>query len=101
MLRKSPGFASVAVLSLALGIGANTTIFSLVNALLLRPLPVERPEELVMLYGRTTDVPFASLSYPDFADLRARCDAFRSVVAYEFIPLNLGVGDESRFVTGS
>ncbi|MGD2070347.1 MAG: ADOP family duplicated permease, partial [Gemmatimonadota bacterium] len=69
-LRKSPGFTAVAVASLALGIGANTAIFSLVNAVLLRELPMERPEELVDVYKRSPDFGAAPLSYPDFEDVR-------------------------------
>jgi predicted permease len=97
-LLKNPGFTAVAVLTLALGIGANTTIFSLINALLLRPLPVEKPEDLVSIYGRTEQIPFASLSYPDYADYRDRNDVFSEVVAYDFVPISLGVGEESRLL---
>ena len=70
MLRERPGFTAVAVLSLAIGIGANTTIFSLVNAIILHEDPFDRPDELVNVYSARPDVPFDNLSYPDFEALR-------------------------------
>jgi macrolide transport system ATP-binding/permease protein len=93
-LVKNWGFSVVAVLSLALGIGANTTIFSFANALLLRPLPVEEPERLAAvttsyvgggLYGPT--------SLPDYEDLRDRNEVFSGVAAHSYFPMAL-TGDE-------
>jgi predicted permease len=75
-LGKTPLFAAVAILTLALGIGVNATIFTLVNSLLLRPLPVERPEEMVHVYTSWPEEPFATSSYPDYLDLRDGTDAF-------------------------
>ena len=81
-LARSPGFTLVAVLSLALGIGANTAIFSIVNSLLLRGLPVESPEELVEIYQSEDDYAYLTLSYPDFADMRDSNEVFSDVAAY-------------------
>src|SRR5215468_11154088 len=74
-MRKNPGFTAIAVLSLALGVGANTTIFTLLNAAFLAPLPVERPSELVAVY--TTDQTnigglgnLRPMSYPNLKDMR-------------------------------
>jgi predicted permease len=78
---RSPSFATVAVLSLALGIGANTAIFSLMNAVLLRMLPVEKPEELERIGGH--------LSYPMFRDLRQRNQVFSGLLARQAAPVSL------------
>ncbi|HEX4949171.1 MAG TPA: ABC transporter permease [Blastocatellia bacterium] len=83
MLMKQPGFTLIAVLTLSLGIGANTAIFSVVNAVLLKPLPVTKPEELVTLY--TSDFsgqPYGASSYPDYLDFRARADVLEGLLAY-------------------
>jgi len=81
-LRSSPGFTAAAVLTLALGIGANTAVFSVVNAVLLKPLPYAEPDRLVTvrsLRTRGTPTP-SSLSYPDFFDLRARNHSFEHLI---------------------
>ncbi|HKE86672.1 MAG TPA: ABC transporter permease [Vicinamibacterales bacterium] len=82
MLRKHAGFTAMAVLSLGIGIGANTTIFSIVNAVLLRPVPLGHPEELVTLYERNQETAFSSLSYPDIKDVRdGAASAFTGIAA--------------------
>ncbi len=89
-LAKSPGFTAVAVLSLALGIGANTAIFSLVNTALLRPLPVERPEQIVSLANAAGSRGFPAFSYPNYKDLRDRGgEVFDGLYAYRFAPLSV------------
>jgi len=88
-LRKSPGFTAVAVLVLALGIGANTAIFSVVNAVLLRPLPFEQPERLVALYhvppqSSFPGIPLFAVSPANFLDWRAEAHSFEGMSAYGF-----------------
>src|SRR6201996_3247809 len=85
MLAKSPGFTLVAVLTLALGIGANTAMFSVVNAVLLRPLPFPEPDRLMSvatLNSRHGAPQPTSLSYPDFADYRAKNRTFEEIASY-------------------
>jgi len=81
LLRKTPGFTAVAVFTLALGIGANTAIFSLINALILRPLPVEKPEQLVQFLNQGYGMTGSHFSYPDFEQFRDRNQVFSGVVA--------------------
>ncbi|HKF51659.1 MAG TPA: permease prefix domain 1-containing protein, partial [Candidatus Acidoferrales bacterium] len=76
MLRKSPGFAAVAILTLALGIGANTAIFSVVNAVLVRPLPYPDPERLVWFWEVQPNLPRAPFSAGDFLDFQAQSQSF-------------------------
>ncbi len=101
MLRKRPGFTLVAVLSLAIGIGANTAIFSLVNALILRDPPYERPEELVDLHIQLPDRLMPVLSYPDFEDLRdGTTEVFSGVVATQLTSVKVGSGEGGANVYG-
>jgi len=78
MLLKHPGFALIAVFTISLGIGANTAIFSIVNAVLLRPFPYQQPEQLVMV-GERTSTGRSSVSYPNFVDWRDQNDVFDAV----------------------
>src|SRR5256714_14000695 len=79
MIGKQPGFAALAVLAFALGIGANTAIFSVVNAVLLRPLPYPEPERLINIRERTPTFPGGSVSYPNFLDWRATQYSFTDI----------------------
>ena len=103
MLLKKPGFTAIAVLTLALGIGANTAIFSVVNAVLLRPLPFAEPDRLVMVYekrlklGRTRN----PVSAPDFIDWRAQSTVFENMAAYTWWNANLTGGDEPERIMGT
>jgi predicted permease len=102
-LATSPLFTLVAVLSLALGIGANTAIFSLVNAVLLRELPVAAPEQLVEVYtSEENGFAYSTTSYPDYLDLRQATDVFRDVLAYELFitPAEAGTAGGSPLVMG-
>ncbi|MGH9937358.1 MAG: ABC transporter permease, partial [Blastocatellia bacterium] len=89
MLMKQPGFTVIAVLTLGLGLGANTAIFSLINTALLRPLPVERPERLVTLNNSAERQMFPAFSYPDYKDFRDRNDVFSGLFGYRFAQLSL------------
>jgi predicted permease len=89
-LRRQPGFLAVAVISLALGIGANCAIFSLADALLLRPLPVVRPSEVLAINSATPDSPFDGISYPDYREIRAQCRSFSGLIAYRMTSLGVG-----------
>jgi predicted permease len=94
LLRKSPGFTMVAVLTLALGIGANAVVFSVLNALILRPLNVPQAESLYAVWRANVT---ASESYPDYLDLRDRNRTFDGLAGYSIISAGLDTGkDPSR-----
>ena len=106
MLIKRPSFTVIAVISLALGIGANTAIFSLVNTMVLRPLPVERPEQLVALQNEAGLKVSMAFSYPNYKDFRDRNDVFAGLIGYRFAPLSVshdGVNEKlwGYIVTGN
>ncbi len=99
MFRKNPGFTFAAVAVLALGIGANTAIFSLVNAFVLKPLVIHNPSELVSLYSRDAQkADYRGFSYPDYADMRTDGSVFSSLLAHTFSMIGLSEGDTTRRV---
>jgi len=96
MLAKNPGFTLIAVLTLALGIGANTVVFSVLNALVLRPLPAERPNELAFLENQNGP----SQSFPNYKDLRDRNRTFAGLVGYRISPMELEAHDRADRIWG-
>ncbi|MDH3272231.1 MAG: ABC transporter permease, partial [Gemmatimonadota bacterium] len=100
-LVRAPGFAVVAIATLALGIGVNSSIFSLVNAVLLRPLPVESPEELVDIYGHSaTSTSHDSNSYPNYLDYREQSRTLSGIAGYSNFFANLSIDGSSELVVG-
>lgn len=98
-LRSSAGFTAVAILSLALGIGANTAIFSLIDAVILKSLPVSHPEELLqVMMGKQS---YEGFSNPTWEHLRGRQDVFSGIFAYGRWGFNLAAGGEARTVNGT
>lgn len=97
MLIKSPAFALIAILTLALGIGANTAIFSVVNGVLLNPLPYPQPEQIVSIFTKMPNFENASISYPNFEDWRRMNRTFSAMAAYRSSGFNLtGYGEPER-----
>lgn len=98
---RSPGFALVAILSLGLGVGVNTAMFSLVDTLLFKPLPVSDPDTLVDVFTAGGDGDeYATSSYADFADLQAQNDVFSDMTAFSPMFAPLALGERSRLVIG-
>ncbi|MFG1691229.1 ABC transporter permease [Gemmatimonadota bacterium] len=98
-LANSPGFTAVAILSLAIGIGANTAIFSVVNAVMIREAPYRDPDQLVDVYSNLPGIsPYASSAYPDYLDIRAMEDVFEDVGAFEVDFSRVRLGDEVQRV---
>ena len=101
-LRKSPGFALVAIASLAIGIGFNTALFTIVDALLFKPLPVAAPDRLVDVYtsDSTGTVDYSSSSYPDYLDLQAENQVFDGLVGYSPMMAAVNLDTRSRLAMG-
>jgi predicted permease len=100
-LRKSPGFTGVAVASLAIGIGFNTALFTIVDALLFKPLPVAAPDRLVDIFTSAPGFgPFSTSSYPDYNDLRAQNEVFEDIAGYSPMFAALNLDNQSRLAMG-
>ena len=100
MLRKNIGFTVIAVLTLALGIGANAAIFSLVNTILFRPLPIDHPEQVFSINLQNLKNPeqLMAFSYPKYKDYRDRNDVMSGVYAYRFAPVSMSRGGNNERV---
>ncbi|MGH9688279.1 MAG: ABC transporter permease, partial [Candidatus Acidiferrales bacterium] len=97
LIAKSPGFAAIAILTLALGIGANTAVFSVINGVLLNPLPYRQPDRLVAVYAKTKQFTRSSISYPNFLDWVRDQRSFSALAAYRGDDYNLiGMGEPQR-----
>jgi putative ABC transport system permease protein len=99
VLAARPGFSAVAIATLALGIGANTAIFTVVNAVLLRPLPFRDPAALVLLLERTSQFPTVTTSWQNYQDWRDQSGSFETVAAYRPLTMTLTGGAEPERVT--
>lgn len=101
MLGKAPGFTAIAILTLALGIGANTALFSVINGVLLTPLPFPEPQRLVALYTARLHFDAASISYPNFLDWVRENRSFESMAAYRPDDFNLTGSGEAEHLHGA
>src|SRR6267142_2140284 len=101
MLIKSPGFAAVAVLSIAIGIGANTTVFSVINTVLLKSVPYKDPNSLVLVWGDSraegSREKHSQVSATDIADFRAQASVFEDIATYSgWFPIMSGENQAER-----
>jgi putative ABC transport system permease protein len=103
ILLKSPAFTLIAIVTLALGIGATTAIFTLVNALLIRPLPYEKPQQLVLLFQhfKAQHLDNIPVSPPEFLDYQAQVHSFEKLAAFNSTTYNLAEGDAPERIAGS
>src|SRR5204862_5342179 len=102
MLAKAPGFAIIATLTLALGIGANSAIFSVIDAVLLRPLPFPKPNELIAVWSKVQgEADRETGSFLDFTDIRDQSQTLDSLFAYTRASTILGSGSEARELSGA
>ena len=99
LMRRNPAFTCIVVLTLALGIGANTALFSVVHAVFLRPLPYPNPDRLVLLWGTAPNIPKEEASLPDYTDWKAQSRSFDGMAAVRFTNANInGEGEPERVV---
>src|SRR5215469_5597374 len=100
MLLKNPGFTAIAIVTLALGIGANTALFSVVNGVLMSPLPFPEPDRLITLFSQSPQSPRWSISYPNFLDWQRENRSFSALAAFRQDDFNLtGLGEPERLKT--
>jgi putative ABC transport system permease protein len=106
LLKKSPGFSAVAVLTLAIGIGANCAIFTIVNAIFFAPMPLRDPSRLLSIFtaderNRGPQNAFLPVSYPNAVDIRQRAQSFSGVTIFTFAPVSMTVNGEAQQFTAN
>lgn len=101
IMARSPSFVAAAAISLALGIGPNTMVFGLVNALLLKPLPVDKPEQLVRIFRSDERSPYHSNSYPDYLEYRDRQQSLSGLAASRRMMMSLNIEGQPEVVAGA
>src|SRR5487761_831662 len=99
MLAKAPGFAALAILTLALGIGANTAVFSVVDGFLLAPLPYRHSSRLVDVYTHTKVFNHSSVAYPNFLDWQRENRVFSAIAAYRYSSFNFTGNGAAKLLT--
>src|SRR6201987_5439389 len=102
-LLKSPGFEAVAMMTVALAIGANSAVFSLINALLVRPLPYQQPSRLALIWERfaAQGLDRIPVSPPEFLDLEKDFQSGTGIAAFNYETFNLGGGDAPERISGA
>ena len=100
MLAKAPAFTAVAILTLALGIGANTALFSVINSVLLAPLPFPQADRLMALFSKRIAFETASISYPNFLDWQRNNHTFASLACYRPDDFNLTGAGQAEHIFG-
>src|SRR5256885_16231798 len=102
-LMKSPGFTAIAIVTIALAIGANTAVLSLVNALLIRPLPYKNPQQLVLIWEQFANqgLDRIPVSPPEYLDYEKELRSYQSIAAFDYVDLNLTGGEMPERVSGS
>ena len=102
-LLKTPGFTAVAIITVALAIGANTAVFSLVNALLIRPLPYKAPQDLVLIWEKFVNqgLDRIPVSAPEFQDYEKNLKSYERIAAFDYVDLNLTSGDMPERIQGA
>src|SRR5262245_22137473 len=100
MLLKKPGFTLIAVVTLALGIGANTAVFTLIESAFLRPFPIAEPERVVALSLKTKSGNLQAFSYPAYKDVRDRNEVLSGLIAHFFVQFNLSHNGDNQIAHG-
>src|SRR5205823_3322019 len=102
-LIKTPGFTAVAIITVALAIGANTAVFSLINALLIRPLPYKAPQDLVLIWEKFSNqgLDRIPVSAPEYLDYEKNLQSYERIAAFDYVDLNLTEGDMPERISGA